>query len=475
MRDMRRALSCLLVPLALLHAGDAAAEAARPNILLIVSDDQGYADAGFQGCTDIPTPHLDALATSGIRCTSGYVTHSFCSPSRAGLLAGRQQQRFGHEFNPVYDPLDTAEGLPLGERLLPQLLKEAGWKTGWVGKWHLGASPGHVPWRRGLEDTFGVIGGGHRFFNWQPNERQYTLALTRDGQPVEVAGHLTTALGAEASAFVRRHRDAPWFLYLAFNAPHTPHEPTPERLERFAAIEDPVRRTYAAQVSLMDDAIGAVTGAIAATRQAPRTLVFFFSDNGGPVKTNGSRNGPLRGQKGELYEGGIRVPFVVRWPDRLPAGATCDLPVSSLDVFATALAAAGVPMPTDRRYDGVNLLPYLSGEKPGAPHERLFWRMGGGKAHAVREGSWKLVRLQDKPAQLFDLAADVGETRDLAGEKADVAARLGEALDAWDRQMIAPVFPGSSVKNEDWGPGGANRKGAAGAKPAKKKAGGEGP
>jgi arylsulfatase A-like enzyme len=451
-------------------AGAPAAEPPRPNILLIVSDDQGYADAGFQGCTDIPTPHLDALAKSGVRCTSGYVTHSFCSPSRAGLLTGRQQQRFGHEFNPVYDPLDPAEGLPLGERLLPQPLKEAGWKTGWVGKWHLGASPGHAPWRRGFDETFGFIGGGHRYLNWQPNERQYTLALTRDGKPVEVTGHLTTALGEEASAFVRRHRDEPWFLYLAFNAPHTPHEPTPERLEKLAVIEDPVRRKYAAQLGLMDDAVGAVTAALAETRQDRRTLVFFFSDNGGPFKTNGSRNTPLRGQKGDLYEGGVRVPFLVCWPDRLPAGARYDLPVSSLDVFATALAAAGAPRPIDRACDGVNLVPYLAGGNTSPPHERLFWRMGGGKAHAVREGTWKLVRAQNKPAELFDLAADVGETRDLASEKPEVAARLGAALDAWDRELMAPVFPGSSVKNEDWGPGGANQKDAAGGgKPGRKR------
>jgi arylsulfatase A-like enzyme len=467
---MRHALSCLLAPLALLHAGIAAAESARPNILLIVSDDQGYADAGFQGCTDIPTPHLDALAKSGVRCTSGYVTHSFCSPSRAGLLTGRQQQRFGHEFNPVYDPLDPAEGLPLGERLLPQPLKDAGWKTGWVGKWHLGASPGHVPWRRGFGETFGFIGGGHRYLNWQPNERQYTLALTRNGQPVEVTGHLTTALGEEASAFVRRHRDEPWFLYLAFNAPHTPHEPTPERLEKLAAIADPARRKYAAQIGLMDDAVGAVAAALAETRQSQRTLVFFFSDNGGPVKTGAPSNTPLRGQKGDLYEGGVRVPFLVCWPDRLPAGARYDLPVSSLDVFATALAAAGAPLPTDRKYDGVNLVPYLAGENKAPPHERLFWRMGGSQAHAVREGPWKLVRPKGRPAELYDLVADVGETRDLAGEKPQVAARLVAALDAWDQELIAPVFPGSSVKNEDWGPGGANQKGAAaGAKAGRKK------
>ena len=445
-----------------------------PNILVIVSDDQGYADAGFQGSREIPTPHLDSLAKSGVRCTNAYVTHPFCSPSRAAILTGRYQQRFGHEYNPVYDPLDAAEGLPLGERLLPQFLKEAGWKTGWVGKWHLGSSPDHVPWRRGFEETFGFIGGGHRYLGWQPNERQYTLPLTRNGQPADVKGHLTTALGEEAAAFVRRNRGARWFLYLAFNAPHTPLEPAPERLEKFAALEDPARRRYAAQVSLMDDAVGAVNAALAETGQAPRTLVFFFSDNGGPVKANGSSNGPLRGQKGQLYEGGVRVPFVVSWPERLPAGAAFGAPVSSLDIFATALAAARIPLPADRRFDGVDLVPFLSGVNPAPPHARLFWRTGGGSAHAIREGPWKLVRLKDKPAELYDLGADPGETSDRAAAKPEIAGRLAEALDAWDRELVAPAFPGSSVKNEDWGPGGANQKGAAGGpKPGRKRPAGD--
>jgi arylsulfatase A-like enzyme len=446
----------LLFPLAALQAADAPAK--KPNVLIILSDDQGYADAGFQGSQEIPTPHLDALAGSGVRCTSGYVTHPFCSPTRAALLTGRYQQRFGHEYNPVYDPLDETEGLPLGERMLPQLMKDAGYQTGWIGKWHLGASPAHTPWRRGFDETFGFIGGGHVFMNWKPNERQYTLALTRNGEPVEVTEHVTTAFGNEASAFIRRHADAPWLLYLAFNAPHTPHQPTAEREAKFAGIENAARRKCVAQISLLDDAIGTVTTALAQSGQTERTLVFFLTDNGGPVD-QGAKNTPLRGQKGQLYEGGIRVPFLVSWPGKLPAGTSYDAPVSSLDVFATALALAGLPMPADKKYDGVNLVPYLAGETKTPPHERLYWRMGGGKAHAVREGKWKLVRLNNKPAELYDLSTDIGESKNLAAEQPDVAARLTAALDAWDKELIAPVFLGSSAKNEDWGPGGANQKG----------------
>jgi arylsulfatase A-like enzyme len=438
----------------------------RPNILVIVSDDQGYADAGFNGGTDAPTPHLDALAKSGVRCTSGYVTYPVCSPSRAGMMTGRYQARFGHENNPVYDPLDANEGLPLTEKLLPEFLKAAGYRTGWIGKWHLGSSPAHVPWARGFEETFGFIGGGHRFTGWKPNERQYTLPLIRGGESIaEVPPHLTTALGDEAAAFIRRNKARPWMLYLPFNAPHTPHEPTAERLEKFAHIQNPQRRRYLAQVSLLDDAIGAVTAALAESGQRDRTLIFFFSDNGGHTPS-GSDNGPLRAIKGTLYEGGVRVPFLVSWPAKLPAGATYALPVSSVDVFATALAAAGVAMPTGRVFDSVNLVPHLAGEVKTPPHDRLFWRMHGKQSFAIREGNWKLIRTGEQPPELYDLAADIGEAKDLAAGKPEITARLAAALETWNKELIAPVFPGSSVKNEDWGPGGANQKGRVQKKPA---------
>jgi len=443
-----------LLPLAAVNAADA--QTRKPNVLVILSDDQGYADAGFQGGKQVPTPNLDALAKSGVHCTSGYVSHPFCSPSRAGLLTGRYQQRFGHEFNPVYDPLDEREGLPLSERLLPQFMKDGGYKTGWVGKWHLGSSPSHAPWKRGFDETFGFIGGGHVYIDWKANQRQYTLSLTRNGEDVEVTEHLTKVFGDEGSAFIRRHKDEPWFLYLAFNAPHTPHQPTADREAQFASIGDVKRRKCLAQVSLLDDAVGNVMTTLAQTGQAQETLVFFFTDNGGPV-AEAAVNTPLRGTKGQVYEGGIRVPFIISWPGTLNSGSSYDEPVSSLDVFATSLALAGVAMPVDKKYDSVNLMPYLLGQTKSPPHERLFWRTGGGTAHAVREGKWKMVRLKDKPAQLYDLSSDIAESKDLAGEKKDVAARLIADIDAWNAELIPPAFLGSSAKNEDWGPGGANQ------------------
>ena len=431
----------------------AADSSPRPNVLLIVSDDQGYADAGFQGSKEITTPNLDRLAKSGVRFTSGYVTHPFCSPTRAGLMTGRYQQRFGHERNPYYDPSDHTEGLPTSETLLPAHMVRAGYTTGWIGKWHLGAAPEFAPSKRGFQETFGFIGGGHKFREWKTNAAvEYTVPVERNGVAVEPPGHLTEAFGREAAAFVKRHTQEPWFLYLAFNAPHTPNEPTPERLARFAAIADPKRRAYAAQMSLMDDAIGEALGALRESGQAERTLVFFFSDNGGPLTANGSANAPLRGAKGGVYEGGVRVPFLISWPGKIAAGGRDDRPVSSVDVFATSLAVAGAPMPTDKKYDSVNLLPYLTGEKSDAPHERLFWRSG--ELRAVREGRWKLVHLPKQAPELYDLSHDISETTDLAAKNPADAARLGAALDAWDRELIEPAFAGLGAER----PGQPNRK-----------------
>lgn len=421
------------------------AQTAQPNVLLIVSDDQGYADVGFHGCKDIPTPHLDRLAREGVRCSNGYVSHPFCSPTRAGLMTGRYQHRFGHENNPFFDSGDEKEGLPLSETLLPAVLQKAGYTTGWIGKWHLGAAPGFHPMKRGFQETFGFLGGGHRYLHWTRNPKQeYTIDIERNGEPVEVKEHLTVRFGQEAAAFVTRHAGQPWFLYLAFNAPHTPNEPTPERFARFQSIADPKRRSYAAQVSLMDDAIGETLAALEKTGQKDNTLVFFFSDNGGPVRTNGSRNDPLRGAKGEVYEGGVRVPYLVRWPAQLEAGTVYAQPVSSLDVFATAVMQAGLAMPTDKIYDGVDLIPFLSGKNPGAPHDRLFWRTAS-RAWAIREGHAKLVRWGKNADELYDLSKDLSETTDVAADRAGDVKDMAAAIDAWDAQLIPPAFPGAGA------------------------------
>ncbi len=464
-RPRRAALPLLVAAAAALFlAGapfvSAAAAAGRPNVLLIVADDLGYHDTGFQGGRDIPTPNLDRLAASGVRCTQGYVSYPVCSPSRAGFLTGRYQQRFGYEYNPKFDPALADHGLPLDERTVADDLRAAGYATGVVGKWHQGAHPRFHPNRRGFDEFFGFLGGGHRYFPDSHVEvevgagkkaathadAEHASPMLRNTTELPEAGELTTRLGEEAAAFVARRAaaDRPWFLYLAFNAPHTPLQAREDMLKKFAHVADPRRRTYAAMVATVDEAVGRVLAAVEAAGQRERTLVFFFSDNGGPMtkrNANASINTPLRGQKGDIFEGGIRVPFVVAWPARLPAGRTYDQPVISLDVLPTALAAAGASRPSGSpALDGVDLVPFLRGDNPREPHPRLYWRMDAGAAFAVREGRWKWFRTYDNPPELYDLAADPGEARNLAAAEPAVAARLAAASAEWARGLRSPVW-----------------------------------
>ncbi len=365
--------------------------AGAPNVIVILADDLGYADLGFQACKDIPTPHLDALAKSGVRFTNAYVSHPFCSPTRAGLLTGRYQQRFGHENNPRYDPTDPVLGLPLDQVTIADVLKSSGYATGIAGKWHLGATPKHHPLRRGFSEQFGFIGGGHDYFqnNLPGEKREYFIPIERNGDPVPEKDYLTDALSREACAFIRRHEKDPFLLYLAYNTPHTPLQPAEKYAARVAGIADETRRKYAAMVCALDDGVGQVMRTLRETGRDADTLVVFFSDNGGPVGVNGSSNAPLRDGKGTVYEGGIRVPFVMRWPGRLKPGVV-DTPVISLDVFPTAAALAGAPVP--KNLDGVDLMPFLTGKSKQPPHPVL--RGGGDDVVAAdRVDGHRLVRV----------------------------------------------------------------------------------
>jgi arylsulfatase A-like enzyme len=433
--------------------GVAAGGDGRPNLLLIIGDDMGYADVGFQGCKDIPTPHLDSLAGDGVRFTQGYVSGPYCSPTRAGLLTGRYQTRFGHEFNPT-----GPNGLSTSQQTLADRLRGAGYVTGLVGKWHLGSTPEMRPQRRGFDEFFGFLGGAHSFFEPQ--------GILRGDEEVKEIDYTTDAFGREAVSFVERHRERPWFLYLSFNAVHTPMHATDAGLAKFAGIEDKQRRTYAAMMSAMDDAIGAVRAKLAETGQAEKTMIVFLSDNGGPtmqgVTVNGSRNEPLRGSKRTTLEGGIRVPMLVTWPGHLKPGVF-EQPVIQLDLHATALAAAGVERRAEWNLDGVDLLPYLGGDRTGPPHESLYWRFG--PQMAIRSGDWKLVRYdlnvdgvsgpnRVTPAKLYNLAADIGEASDLSAKMPEKVKELQEKWELWDRDNVAPLWGpiGPSGQNAGQGP-----------------------
>jgi len=427
------------------------------NIIVILVDDMGYADVGFNGCEDIPTPNIDSLAQNGVRFTNGYVSHPWCAPTRAGIMTGRYQQRFGFENNPRFDFNDELAGLPEGEITIAQVLKQAGYVCGIVGKWHLGAHPKFHPLKRGFDEFFGFRGGGHDYFESFESVapemfrkalnyyEMHRLPLERGFNEWEpLKGYLTFVLADEAVKFIERNRNKPFFLYLAFNAPHTPLEAPKEYVDKFKHLSDKRRRIYAAMVNALDDAIGRVLKSLKELGLEKDTLIFFLSDNGGPIgdgASNGSTNTPLKGGKGNLYEGGIRVPFAVQWKGKLPAGKVYEHPVICLDIFTTAVAAAGLTLPKDQKIDGVDLTPYLLGERTGSPHEYLFWRIGGGRRMAVRDERYKLIKREDGKVELYDLQEDIGEQRNLADKLPKVVDRLTEVLREWNSELKSPIVP----------------------------------
>jgi arylsulfatase A-like enzyme len=423
--------------------------APKPNILLIVADDLGYADIGVNGCVDAPTPQIDSLAKNGVRFTNGYVSGPYCSPTRAGLMTGRYQQRYGHEFNP--GPAGNADpefGLPLTETTLPQRLKALGYATGMVGKWHLGYEPKFHPLKRGFDEYFGFLGGAHSYVDNGDNINQ----ITRGTEPVKEISYLTDMFGDEAVAFIERQKDKPWFLYLPFNADHSPMHAKEQDLAKFANIKDPLRQKFAAMHAAMDDNIGRVLETLRKHKLEENTLILFVSDNGGPTSNNGSRNTPLRGFKAQTWEGGVRVPMLAQWKGRLPAGKVYEQPVIQLDFLPTALAAAGAEIKAEWKLDGVNLLPYLTGKQKGAPHAALYWRFG--QQIAIRMGDWKLVKAPGanatqgefrtkattEGAHLYNLASDIGEQNNLAEKEPAKRAQLAAAWDKWNAELIEPKW-----------------------------------
>ena len=436
-----------LLALVVLTSPSHAADGKKPNILVIVADDLGYGELSCQGFTQqIPTPHIDSLAKNGTRFTSGYVSGPYCSPTRAGLMTGRYQQRFGHEFNP--GPAEQAVdnfGLSLNEKTIGDRLTAAGYATGWFGKSHLGYKPEFHPLKRGFGEYFGFLGGAHSYLDAAGDKNNPIL---RGTTPVDNLGYTTEAFGHEAVNFIAAHKLEPWFVYLPFNAVHAPMESTDKYLQHFVSIEDKRRRTFAAMLAAMDEAIGSVLGKIREQGQEENTLIFFISDNGGPTPSTTSGNGPLHGFKAQTWEGGIRVPWLVQWKGHLPAGKVDDRPVIQLDILPTALAAAGVPAQSEWKLDGVNLLPYLKGEKTTPPHDALYWRFG--QQIAVRAGDWKLVKAPGAGAEpgekavkattagahLYHLGKDIGETKNLADAEPEKVQELAALWDRWNAGNI---------------------------------------
>jgi arylsulfatase A-like enzyme len=448
---MKNLLPPLLLTLCVC-ASSALAQTAPPNIVVILADDLGYGAVGFNGCRDIPTPNIDSIASNGALCTNGYVTNPNCSPSRAGLITGRYQHRFGfenQEGDRFGDQENPRNGLPMQELPLPEILNPAGYVCGAIGKWHLGHALTLHPIARGFDEFFGFLGAASRYYNAE---------LLRDETPLIEPEYLTDAFTREAVSFINRHATQPFFLYLAYNAVHTPYDRPPDvYMQRVGNIADPDRQVYAAMHVAVDDGVGQVLQTLQANNILDNTLIFFLSDNGARrgAATDGERsnNYPLRGYKNNVLEGGIRVPFAVQWTGRLPAHVVYDDLVSSLDIVPTAAAAAGVPLPADRVYDGLNIVPYLAGERIGPPRT-LFWRWFGfgptgppenhdSTIWAVRSGPLKLVTersTEDQPPALYDLPSDIGETQDLAPTQPEDVDSLQRLYTRWTLDTVPPSW-----------------------------------
>lgn len=450
------ALACCLAVSAEALAQDAGR---KPNIIVLLADDLGYSDVGAQGGKDIPTPNIDSLAKNGVRCTNGYVSCPYCSPTRAGLMTGRYQTRFGHEFNEGA-ALREIFGLPPSETTFAQRMKALGYATAAIGKWHLGYGPEFRPMKRGFDEFYGTLANTPFFNATNFLDSRGSLEPKR----VEDEKFYTTDRYADRAVdIIQKYKNTPFFLYLPFNACHVPIQTTDKYLDRFKGIADKERRGYAAVLSAMDDAIGRVLTTLREQKLEEHTLIFFLSDNGGPMTKmgqNGSNNKPLKGQKGDTWEGGVRVPFIVQWKGHLPAGKVYEQPVIQLDFLPTAVAAAGGKVSPDWKLDGVNLLPYLQGKNTGQPHETLYWRFG--PQWAIRHGDWKLVQGFDYATDnlvpvyetkitspmLFNLADDLGETKNMAAQQPDKVKALRAAWEAWNKEMAQPVWLPIPAKNK---------------------------
>ena len=435
----------------LLATRGALAAAARPNVVVIVSDDHGYADVScYDHPKEISTPNIDRIARRGVRFTQGYASAYVCAPTRAGLMTGRYQQRFG-----FYTASDSRAGMPLTESTIADILKQEGYATGAFGKWHLGLEMPYHPVNRGFDEFYGFLGhGGHDYFNLMPTPDKYD-SIWRNDKVIEETGYLTDNLGREAVSFIRRNEQRPFFLYLAFNAVHFPLQ-APEETIRKYDTGNPKRDIYLAMVEHEDIAVGRVLDELEKRGLDKNTLVIFFSDNGG-ARNNASSNGALRDYKQSVYEGGIRVPFMVSWPGRVPENEVSDEPVIYMDVLPTVAAATGARLPAGKEYHGKNLLPVVTGKPEKPLHEWLFWD-GDEKKRAVRNGRWKLVDNAGR-VELFDLEADLSEKNDLAARNPEVVRRMQAALEDWSKQNAPRIRQpgGPDASSGDTPPGRRSR------------------
>lgn len=408
-----------------------------PNIVLVVVDDLGYGDLNLYGGSLAPTPNIDDLAAHSTRLTSGYATSCLCAPSRAGLLSGKYPQRFGFEYNPGDNAHSNPNtGMPTDQVLVEDRLHARGYRTGLIGKWHLGNLPGKTPMDRGFDRFYGIYGGASDYLPgvgsinlW--DNRQHAISLQ----------YITDEYTDQAVNFINSPEKQPFFLYLSYSALHVPYQATPAYLNRVPWLTGD-QQIYAAMLTAVDDGLGRVRQAISARHLNNRTLVVFMSDNGGAIKFGAASNGPLNGGKEDFFEGGVRIPMMYSWPGVIPQNAVYNQPASMLDFMPTVMSAAGAPVAPEVQTDGVDLIPYLKGENPESPHSVLYWRKG--RLKAIRDGNMKWLNNIDDFGKvtfgLFDLSTDLGEQKNLRKKSPEVEAALKQKFDDWSSQMMDPLW-----------------------------------
>ena len=438
---LKNIATIFLVLLTLPFAGTIASDSPhQPNIVLLFADDAGYADFGFHGGQEIPTPNLDELARTGVLFSQGYVSDPTCGPSRAGLITGRYQQRFGFEENnvPGFMSANSAElgdkmGLPIDEVTMADHMKSLGYATAVYGKWHLGHGDQFHPTKRGFDEFVGFRGGARSYFAYPDGkaDRPENRLEHGFGEYREPGGYLTDVLADEAVAFIERNAERPFFVFLSFNAVHTPMDALEDDLALFPELTG-LRKQLAAMTVAMDRASGKVLNRLEELGLSDKSIVVFTNDNGGPTDRNGSNNYPFAGTKSNQLEGGIRVPFVMRWPEKLKTGVYRE-PVSTLDLLPTFYAAAGGDVATLGEIDGVDLLPFIRGEDDGRPHQTLFWKKD--VRATIRDGDWKLMRFADRPAELYNLAEDPAEQVNHAADHPELVAELFKKIFAWEQTL----------------------------------------
>ncbi len=461
-----------------------------PNIIVILVDDLGKHDISTYDPEGVPTPAIDKLAQNGIKFSSAYSTSSVCSPSRASLLTGRYQQRFGFERQPMNryprngmeywfvdrfintDPMQLVtpmssptkkeiekQGIPPGEILLSEILQKRGYKTGIFGKWHLGFHESFIPNNRGFEEQYGfyeaftqydseddpgIINYRHDYFAnkhiWR-QKRKGSCAIRENDVVVDEKEYLTFSIADRACRFIETNRESPFFLYVPFSAPHTPFQVPLEYFEKFSHVKDENKRVYYGMISAMDDAIGEITRKLEAHGLTENTLIIFASDNGGATYTGATDNGPLKAGKFSQFEGGVNIPMIFSWKGVLPQGSVYPHPVSLMDVFATAISVAGCKLPGDRSYDGIDLVPYIQSVSLDQPHPTLFWRTDFNKA--VRQDHWKLIwNERDNQVFLYNLEIDPSEQSNLFTKHHKKTEELKKKIIEWETEMKDPLWPG---------------------------------